>query len=248
MIALDRVVDAIGEAQIAFAGHGHHDRIAQSRKLLEVAHELKGLRRRLAEAWARIDADALGRHAGGLEHGRLIAKIVAHLGYHVVVLRILLHGARLALHVHDHHTAIALRGDLHHSRIAEARDIVDDGGTGFHARLRHGGVTGVDAHANALLGKGTHHGKHASRLLLDAHLGRPGARGLTAHVDHVRSLVEHLLRPGQRRLGRVVRAAVAEAVGRDVEDAHDHRLARIELERAAFPYHAECLSFKRRRA
>ena len=120
MVALDRVVDAVGEAQIAFAGNGNHDRVAQARKLLEVAHELEGLRRRLAEARARIDADALGRHAGGLEHGRLIAQVVAHLGDHVVVLRVPLHGSRLALHVHDHHAAIAFRSNLHHGRVAEA--------------------------------------------------------------------------------------------------------------------------------
>ena len=248
VVALDRVVDAVGEAQIAFAGNGNHDRVAQARKLLEVAYELESLRSRFAEARARVDADALRRHAGGLEHGRLVAQVIAHLGDHIVVLRVLLHGARLALHVHDHHAAIAFGGNLHHGRIAEARHVVDDGGAGFHARLRHSGMTGVHAHADALLGKGAHHGKHAGRLLLDAHLGRPRARGLAAHVDHMRALIEHLLRPGQRRLGRVVRAAVAEAVGRDVEDAHDHRFTRIELERAAFPHHAECLSFKRRRA
>ena len=67
-----------------------------------------------------------------------------------------------------------------------------------------------------------------------------GAGGFAADVEDVGALVEHLERLGEGALrgmlGRVEVAAVGEAVGGDVEDAHDERsLAEREGSGAEMP-------------
>ena len=69
--------------------------------------------------------------------------------------------------------------------------------------------------------KGLDHRDDAGNLLVLPHRRKTGAGGLTTHVDEVGTVVEHLVGPGECLGKGVVRAAVAEGVGRHVEHAHD---------------------------
>ena len=169
LVTLQGIGDAVSLADIALARHGAHGGIPQTRELVEVPHELHGLRRSLAEARTGIDADALRRYACRLEHGRLARKVIANLGHHVVIDRVVLHGGRLALHVHDHAAGIARGGNLHHGGIAETRHVVDDRRAGFDARAGHFGVARVDAHADAIGGKRAHDVDGTCEFLFDRH-------------------------------------------------------------------------------
>ena len=142
--------------------------------LLEVAHQFERLLRRLAEPGARIDADAVAGDAGFLKTGGAAAQPIAHLGDHVVVGGGVLHRRRLALHVHDHHAAIARDRDIDHRGVGEPGHIVDDGRARLQARAGHVGMARVDADADALGGERAHDVDHAGKLLLGAH--RRGAR------------------------------------------------------------------------
>ncbi len=81
---------------------------------------------RLAEPDPRIDAELLDvdpRSHGGLD---ALAEEAAHLGDDVVVRRVVLHGLRLALHVHQHHAGAGLDDRREHRRVAAGRDVVHD--------------------------------------------------------------------------------------------------------------------------
>lgn len=133
----------------ALARNGAHHRVTQTIEFVHVAHQLKRLRCRFAKTGARVNADALARHAGLFEHGSLRSQIIAHFSHDVLVLRVFLHGFGRALHMHDHQARIARRGNFRHGRVAKPRDVVDDACTRLDARTRHFGMTRVNAHAQA---------------------------------------------------------------------------------------------------
>ena len=64
-------------------------------------------------------------------------------------------------------------------------------------------------------------GDDARQLLLGGHVVGTGARRLAADVENVGALRGELQAMGDGSLRRRVQAAVGEAVGRDVDDAHD---------------------------
>ncbi len=74
-------------------------------------------------------------------------------------------------------------------------------------------------------------------LLLDAHLRAPGAGGLSADVQDVRPVREQLTRQLDLRLQRPEPPAIAEGVGRGVDDAHQPRTP-AQLEHAINGTHA----------
>ena len=75
------------------------------------------------------------------------------LGHHVVVARLGLHGARLALHVHQHHLAAELGGDGQAvRRTAQRGDVVPDRRAGRDGGAGHGGLHGVDGDRDVALG------------------------------------------------------------------------------------------------
>ena len=210
---------------------------------MEVAHELHGLTRGFAEARAGIDADALARNAGCFEHGGLAAQVFFNLGHDVVVVRIVLHGGRLAEHMHDDKTRIAVFGDFDHSGIAEARYVIDDCRAGFNARASNFGVARIDAHAQAQIGQLAHYIEHARELLFDGHFRRTRTRRLAAHVDYLSAFVDHLTRIRHRFGKTVVLATVRERIGRHVQNAHNDGACGVEFEVRAFPHHARFLPF-----
>ena len=104
-----------------------------------------------------------------------------------------------------------------------ARDVVDDPG----ARLdRGGGDLGahrVDADHRAVGRQGADDRYDARQLLGDQRPGGARSGRLAADVEDVGAVREQLPAVRDRRLDRVVPAAVAERVGGDVDDPHDQR-------------------------
>ncbi len=199
---------------------------------------------RFAEARARVQADAVVGDAGLFKLGSALAQVLDDFGNNIVVMRFVLHGARVAaLHVHNHQARIATLGNLYHGRVAEARNVVDDAGARLHGRLGNLGVAGVDAHADALAGQALDNAQHAALFLLDGNGACARARALAAHVDDKGALFHHLLRGLYRRIVIGIRPAIGKRVGGNVQDAHDNRGTGIEGVLATAPDH--CSSYKR---
>ncbi|MCY1508423.1 hypothetical protein D9M68_427310 [compost metagenome] len=121
------------------------------------------------------------------------------------------------------------------ARLAQRPDVVDD----VRAQVEHGahhlGLVGVDRQRHVQLHGLAHHGQHARQLGVERHGGAAGAGRFAADVEDVGTLLQQLLAVLQRRLGRRVRAAVGEGIGRDVDDAHHARLREVNPETRGLP-------------
>lgn len=118
---------------------------------------------------------------------------VVHLRSSVDVGGVVLHGARLALHVHRHPSHTQIGGDLPQ----RGAHIVDDGGTGRDRGPGNLGATGVDGDAGAEAVEGgdrLDHGDHTGQLLIDRHRGSARSGRLATHVDEGRTLVHKAAR------------------------------------------------------
>ena len=123
-----------------------------------------------------------------------------------------------------------------------AADVVDDLGSGGDGLLGSGGVEGVYRQdgLGALSEDGFDDGEDAALLFLRGKRSGIGASGFAADVEDVSAFVEHLEGVSYgavwRAVGGVKVAAVGEAVGSDVEDAHDEgSLAERECTGAKVP-------------
>ena len=101
---------------------------------VQAAQELEVVLERLAEADARVDHDALLAHALADRELDALLEEGADVVDDVVVAGVVLHGARLAEHVHQAAVAAAIgheAGEL--GLLAEGGDVVDEGGAGVDA-------------------------------------------------------------------------------------------------------------------
>ena len=185
----------------------------------------------------RVEADAVVRNARRFQFCRAFCQVIAHFNDDIVIDGIVLHGARLALHVHDDEARIARTRGLNHRWVAKTRHIVDDGGARLHTGARDLGVARVDAHADARLGELADNLDRAREFFCDRHLGGAGTRGLAAHVDDLRTLLNHALRVRNRSVVRVVLSPVGERIGRDIQDAHHDGHLDVEAIRGTLPIH-----------
>ena len=141
-----------------------------------------------------------------------------------------LHRPRLALHVHQTHVRVCVCDHLDQRGVAaQSGDVVDELGaelerTAGDLRLRR-----VDRQRRA--GETLEHGYDARELLLHRNRRRTRPRRLATDVDESGTLVQKLsrVRDGDGRLDEP--ASVREAVGCDVENAHDGRPRPALLER-----------------
>ena len=202
---------------------------------MQVAHQLDGLLRRLAETRPRVDADALMRDACIEQLLRALVQPRAHVGHHIVVDGIVLHGGRRALHMHDHQPRIAIERHLLHGWVGEAGHIVDDRSARFHGTAGHFGMTRIRRYAQALGDEALDHRADAPPFLRRIDLGSSRARRFAAHVDDGGAIGCHLLRMRHRRLHIGEISPIGERVGRDVQNAHDDGRSGVEVVCAAMP-------------
>ena len=184
---------------------------------------------RLAEADAGVDGNARAIDAELGQAREPVGEVVDQVAGHVGVARVLLHGLRLAQHMHQHDGGTRLRGDTRAIGITGQRShVVDDGGTRRHRLPHHRSMTRVDGYDGAGLAQRPHHGQHARGLVLrrDRRGAWPG--GFTADVDDVGAGRQHgpAVVDRCRRIGEI--AAVGETVRRHVQNAHDQRPLQIE--------------------
>ena len=164
----------------------------------------------LAEPQSGIEHHVFSGHARLRQSLQSLAEEFIHRLHHVVVVRVLLHRLRGALHVHRD-VACARRGDRapHLGVRAMGGDVVDQTRAGVQRGAGHGGFHRVDRDRRFdLLNQRPDDGQHPSQLLRFVH--RPGvrSRGLTAHVQEVRTLGRELQRMRHRGVGREVLAAI----------------------------------------
>ena len=103
------------------------------------------------------------------------------------------------------------------------RDVVDEARARGDRGARRARPHRVDAHRHARGRERLDHGDHARELLGRIHALRARTRRLAPDVDDVGAVGGERESAGDRRVGARVEAAVAEAIGRDVENPHHER-------------------------
>ena len=199
--------------------------------------------RRISRLWravlpkpdAGIDDELLARESGRLGRANVRCERVEDVEARVDVARLPLHRLRRPPHVNEHGPR-TMPGDdrAGPAVVAERADVVHDAGAGRERGVHHRGAAGVDGNENPGPGERAHHRQHPAHLLFLAWRPRTGAGRFAAHVDDVRAGLGHGSAVRDRiPLGGMV-AAVGEAVGRHVEDAHQPRpVERKPADRAA---------------
>jgi hypothetical protein len=136
----------------------------------------------------------------------------------------LLHGGRCAAHVHEHH-ACTVFGDHfgHPCIVAQGAHIVDDPRARRQPGFRHFGQARVQRDPRLIVAAAQRcdNRNRPVDLLARRYRFGSGSGGFGTDVDDVRTLSQHGFRPGQRPRGIVVGPAVAERIGRDIENSHD---------------------------
>ncbi len=114
-------------------------------------------------------------------------------------------------------------GEGHGGVPGETADVVDDLGARIHGGAGRRGVVGVDGEDGFGAGgaNGFEDGEETRLLLGWRELGRVGAGGFGADVEDVGAAIENIEAVLDGGVGEKELAAIGEAVGRDVEDAHD---------------------------
>ena len=163
--------------------------------------------------------------AGGLADGDAGVEPIVNVEDHVIVARVELHGPGVALGVHEHYRQAGLGHDPQGGgTVPQGRHVVDDARPSVGGAAHDLGVAGVDGEGGAnLLGEGRDDGDDAPQLLVQADgLGaRPGR--FPADVEDIGTFGLQLQAMGDGGLRIEPAPAVGEAVGRDVDDAHEAR-------------------------
>ena len=163
----------------------------------------------------------------------------AHLRHHVMILGILLHGARLALHVHEAHADAGRGRPFARAGRAQGVHVVDDASARPRPPppspracwCRWRSPRREPAAMRSITGT------TRSRSTAASTRERAGARGLAAHVDDGCALGDHLRGALDGRIDAGVAAAVGKGIGGHVQDAHDDRARQIDGSMSALPLH-----------
>ena len=214
------------------------ERHAEREELVLAREQLEVLRRRLAEADAGVDDDALAVDARPPRAASIRSRRNAATSRDdVVVDRFGLHRSRRAAHVHQ---ADAAAPDAR--RRARARPASRSAAMSLTMSAPRSSATRMTSTLVVSIETGTPRptaaastGTDAGELVLER---RPAARRparLAADVEDVGAFGEHLLAAGDRLRRRQRRAAFGERVGRDVDDSHHARPREVDREAARPP-------------
>ena len=211
-----RIAEDLPERALARDADEHGP--AERAQLVEPPEELEVLVRRLAEADAGVDADALlADPAASTANADALLEEGQHIGDDVVVVRSGLHRPRLPLHVHETHVRASVRDHLGHLRVAAQRgDVVDELGAELERAPRDLRLRRVDRQRDP--GEALEHRDDTGELLFRRDRRRARAastRRRRRRAPRPRRRAACACSTRRRRLDE--QPAVGEAVGRDVE-------------------------------
>ena len=184
-----------------------------------------------ADPW--IHANTLGRNA--VRHQRLDAlpEIRADIDHHIVIVRVVLHRPRIALHMHHADIDLGVAHDRDHARIErQRRDVIDHRGPGSNRRLSDCTLFGVDRDLPRRASPdATHHVDHSTQLLLLRDRLCTWASRFATNINELGTLLRQQQPLRNRCLTIIKASAIRERVGRHIDDTHQSRAGHTTIER-----------------
>jgi hypothetical protein len=123
--------------------------------------------------------------------------------------------------VHEQKTGTGGRNDARKSNAPHARDVVDEGCSGFDARPRDIRLSRVDRDEGPPPNGVSYDVEDALELLARGNRGSAGARGLATNIDDVCTVRDELVHVRLRVVRGEIPAPVAEGIRRDVANPHE---------------------------
>src|SRR5436190_7284961 len=195
----------------------------------------------LSKAEAGIDGESRALDACRTTRRYALCEKRAHLADDVVIAWRGLHGAWLALHVHEADAGPSACGRAKRVGFPQRAHVVDDVRASRAGSAHDFGFARID---------GDERGRFAPQFLDDRHHALEffvqaggsgaGARRLTANVDDGGALFDHAARMRQGDAALDEATAIGKGIGRDVEYAHHHGSTEIEVPIPALPMSGRC--------
>ena len=183
----------------------------------------------LGKTKARIEQDPLSGNTGCRAGSHALGEKITHLSDDIRILRIILHVAGLATHMHqtDRQTSICRR--IQSTITLQRTHIIDQPRTQPCTFAHDCGRRGIHGNDHVeLTGDGLDHWRNPLQLF--GRRNGPSARagGLTADIDQRRTCGDHLLGVTQCSIARCKAPTVGERIRGDIEDAHHLRTGQIK--------------------
>jgi hypothetical protein len=173
------------------------------------------------EAGVEDDREAVYTRAASAADGGV--EILGDSEHHVGDGAELAPGFGRAAHVVEDEAGVVLNDGLGEEGIpGEAAGVIDDFGAVFNGEFGYLGLIGIDRDGDAEFAfEALEDGDEAADFLGGGDTGAAGLGGFGADVDDVGALLFEFEGAGKSAVGILVKTAVGERVGGDVEDAHD---------------------------
>ncbi len=208
------------------AGGADQQGKTQLRKFGQLRDQFVILRITFTETDARIKNNLRFGDACLHRHGDGSAQAGCYIFHYVSRERLLLHGAGLAVHVHQNHRELAASCDLRQPRIgAQGGNVIHDFRTRGDSGFGHFGAAGIDGNGDGQPpAQLFEHREDSSQLLRGRSAFRAGTRRFAADIEDVRTGGFHFDCAGHGGVDLMKKAAVGKAVRRDVEHTHHERV------------------------
>ena len=217
----------------ALARRAEQHRTAERVELTEAVQQLDVVLHRLAEADARVDADALFvRCPAPVAKRQPLLEERHHLRHDIVVSGLLLHRPRLAEHVHEAEVGVGVGHDVRHLRVTpQGGDVVHELGPERRwpavqpppSRCRS--TIGTSPSSRSSTGTTRRSSSSTETPSEPGRVDSPPTSTIAAPSSTIRRAEATAI------VGIEVHAAVGERIRRDVEDAHDRRARKALLDR-----------------
>ncbi len=195
---------------------------------------------RLTETKSWIDQNPLCSNPGLKQRLHALIQKDAHLVYDVDINRLNLHRTGLSLHVHDTERRRGVLDRFQCTRLPECGDVIDQIGARVECRFHHTGLDGVDRQGNPQPLQSRNHWNDTLQFFSLRNTCSPWPRRLTADIDQIRPLLHRTFGRPQRMV-KSLTAVAGKGIFGDVDDGHDLRTAKIELETSTTQKHISSL-------
>jgi hypothetical protein len=174
----------------------------------------------LAESEAGVNHDAPLLDPAHLAREDALREEGMHLAHHIVVVRRLLHHARLALHVHQDHDRTRSSRSIKRAIELKRPDVVDHAGARGQRRAHHLGLGCIDRNRQGgFTREALDHGHDTLQFLVDRHFTRTGPGRFAPDVEPIGTLLRQHQPMRDGRIDGRMQATVGERIRGDIDDA-----------------------------
>ena len=218
------------------------------RKNTQRLQQVQIVLQRLAKSKTGVQDYLLLQYSGLCARRHPVAQKAQHFFNHVTVLRLLLHAARIALHVHEADRHAKLGHRFQRAGSAERTDVVDHGSARGHSGTHHLRLAGVYGNGHCRCRSQTlNNADHTVQFCCDRYRLCARSGGLSTDINDVRTLGHHIQSVLYGRLLKRIEPAVRKRIRGHIKYPHNTGNTQIKVSRRKVELHWQnCMGRKYR--